>query len=56
MSIYTKVFGENHGKDLWKLSVEDQKLLTDARSDERTRRSKRTRKIVANNTAGGKSK
>jgi len=49
VGIYDKVFGEKHGKDLWKLTPEEQRLLHKARTPERERRSKRTKKIVNNN-------
>jgi hypothetical protein len=44
-----KVFGENHGKDLWKLTLEEMKLLSDARKAETARRHKMSAKIKANN-------
>jgi hypothetical protein len=52
LNVYEKVFGENHEKNLWELSPEDMKLLSDARKPERERRRKRTQKIVKQNNRG----
>jgi hypothetical protein len=49
MTIYDKVFGEKHGKDLWKLTLEEMKMLSDARKPETERRHKLSAKIKANN-------
>jgi len=49
MNIYDKVFGAGHGKDLWKLTLEEMRMLGDARKEELERRRARTAKIVANN-------
>lgn len=49
MDVYSKVFGMNHGKDLWKLTLEEMRMLSVARLPELERRRARTAKIVANN-------
>lgn len=49
MDIYTKVFGEKHGKDLMNLTLEEMKMLSDARKPELERRRAKTKKIVEGN-------
>ena len=53
MDILRKVFGEKHEKDLTKLTLEEIKMLSDARAPERERRRLRTKKIVDRNRLGG---
>ena len=49
MRIDEKVFGENHNKNLWTLTLEEMKMLSDARKPETERRNKLSAKIKANN-------
>jgi hypothetical protein len=48
-TIYDKVFGANHGKNLWDLSLEDIKLLSKARQPERERRHAKNQRIKNKN-------
>ena len=49
MTIYDKVFDEKHGKNLMQLTLEEMKMLSNARKLETERRHQLSEKIKANN-------